>query len=364
MVKLYGTTAQPEVYLSDDGISWEKVGKGTTVYFNPIAARYVRLNFSSASNAKMAEVGIYNYMSDEQKVNLDAEAIDINAGGYITENIMLPLIGANGSQITWSSSNTSVFSATGTVNRPDENTVVTLTAKITKGDAFVEKSYRVTVKGIVKQEGSRGSSSHGSGGVIGVVAVSEPQVKTDNNILFVDVPKDFWGTLYIDAFYKAGYITGDGAGRFEPERKITRAEFAKLVVESLGLKTEDLSSGFIDVPGNTWYYGYISALYKLNIIKGSDDGRFYPDQSISRQDMAVIAWRAAKTAGIRVKEDAKSNILDFQDVSDYALEAVTTLSSGNIISGFDNGSFSPFENTTRAQAVKVLYGLKYGNKEE
>ena len=82
---------------------------------------------------------------DEKKVAADAKALEIAT--TVTENITLPATGANGSTITWESSNTAAIAADGTVTRAAEDVVVTLTATIKSGEASEVVEFEVKVVG-------------------------------------------------------------------------------------------------------------------------------------------------------------------------------------------------------------------------
>ena len=90
--------------------------------------------------------------TDEECVGLDKTALSIkyaqgDSANSVTQNIILPLSGANGTSISWTSDNAAIKSA-GLVIRPDyfdKNAVVTLTATITKGNSTDTKAFNLTV---------------------------------------------------------------------------------------------------------------------------------------------------------------------------------------------------------------------------
>jgi hypothetical protein len=173
-----------------------------------------------------------------------------------------------------------------------------------------------------------------------------------------DIPENYWAYRPITEFAEKGFINGKSEGIFAPDDYITRAEFVKIAVNGLNIPMSGSYSVFEDVPAGSWANPYISAAYNAKIIQGISPDYFGANENITRQDIAVIIIRAAGYAGISIETGGSPKIFeDIWDISGYALEAVNSLSKANIINGRDNGCFSPFDNATRAEAVKILYGL-------
>ena len=110
---------------------------------------------------------------------------------------------------------------------------------------------------------------------------------------------------------------------------------------------------FSDANGD-WYTPYIAAAAQNGLVTGREDGTFGVGDNITRQDMAVIIFRALGSNASEIHE-----FTDSADISGYAVEAVSALYNMGIISGYTDGSFGPKDNATRAEAAKMLYGV-YG----
>lgn len=167
---------------------------------------------------------------------------------------------------------------------------------------------------------------------------------------FYDLPASHWAYPYISKLVAQGVIAGYPDRTFRPEKSVNRAEFAKLLVTVLGLeKGSGHTAEFQDVPTNHWAYDYIATANACGIITGYGDGRFGPNDPITREQMAVMVVKAVGLPG--------SGILNFNDIdmiSPWAKEAVATAGSKQIIRGFPDGTFQPQASATRAQAVIVL----------
>ena len=162
-----------------------------------------------------------------------------------------------------------------------------------------------------------------------------------------------WAAADVMAMNKAGIVSGVSATLFDPDRNITRAEFAAII--SRALKLADKTADFKDV-NDEWFAPYVGACADAGIITGYD-GYFRPNDNITRQEMAVIIVNAYSYLG---KAGANGGIDNFSDkwaIADWAKAAVDTASSVGLISGMGDGTFAPGANATRAQAASLIYRL-------
>ena len=140
-------------------------------------------------------------------------------------------------------------------------------------------------------------------------------------------------------------------GAFRPDENITRGEFAKIIVTAADAYDYAAVSQFSDVPGDAWYYSYISSAYKAGLITGYPDGSFAPEAPISRADICTIVYRFLKPA-----ESSDSAAFDDDSlIPDYAKTAVYSLADLGVISGMGGNTFAPLSNATRAQTAKIIY---------
>ena len=191
------------------------------------------------------------------------------------------------------------------------------------------------------------SASFSSSGTADVTVVSPANP-------FYDLSSVKWAEEKITLLYNAGIINGVSSNEFAPERNVTRAEFSKMIASVL--KISGGNSQFSDVTADAWYAPYINALADSGIVKGSD-GKFMPDMPITRQDAAVILKRAMEYAGKNQFAPGKT-FNDENNISDYAREAISALNGINIINGFEDNTFRPVNNLSRAESA-VLIGNVY-----
>lgn len=139
---------------------------------------------------------------------------------------------------------------------------------------------------------------------------------------------------------------------------VTRAEFINMLMQTFDLADESAVSNLKDVKEGSWYYGSIAAAQKLGIVNGKADGSFGVNEPVSRQDMAVIMFRAAKMLKVGLKgSDSVSPFTDNNKIASYAKDAVSALQKAGVINGMGGGLFMPNGLTTRAQAVVMIYRL-------
>lgn len=102
--------------------------------------------------------------------------------------------------------------------------------------------------------------------------------------------------------YNKGIVRGTTLTTFEPGKKVTRAELAKMMVAALRLDpTMNDLTPFKDLKEKDWYYGDISALLNLGIVQGRSENYFAPKSDVTREEAAALMVRMLKSALIRSK---------------------------------------------------------------
>lgn len=216
--------------------------------------------------------------------------------------------------------------------------------------------------------GGGSSSGHGSTGGGGGTILNQnktPGVTVSDDYLpqntvtpspvniYGDMDSAKWAEAYIVALTEQGIISGKGDGRFCPNDNITREEFAKLLTLVFAPDVQLADIAFTDVPKDSWCYEYVAKAFTAGIIKGYSSTEFGYQKEITREDMAVMAARAA---AITEEESAEASFDDFAQVSDYAKNSVAAMNRMGILTG-TNDMFYPKAFATRAEAAKVIYLL-------
>lgn len=172
---------------------------------------------------------------------------------------------------------------------------------------------------------------------------------------FKDVPSNHWAYPQIMNMYNKGIISGDQFGNFNPNSTITRAEFAKIMVNVAGIEVTQVKvKSFDDVTLTDWYTPYIEAArsYLTGFQKGNT---FYykPNDPALREDIA-IAMVKLKKIDPNTYTTAECEFTDFDTVSDVAKPYVRAAKACGLIGGYPDGTFKPFGSLTRAESASLL----------
>lgn len=201
--------------------------------------------------------------------------------------------------------------------------------------------------------GGRSTGSYSSGATASQYQVEVKETQTNE---FADLDDVEWAVEAITALAEKGIVSGGGDGRFNPNNSVTREEFTKMTVLACGMYNSGAECDFSDVGKDDWYYSYVASAVDRGIIKGIGDGAFGAGSRITREDMAVIVKRTADAAGISFAQTKPvSEFADSYMISDYAKESINELYCAGIINGVGGNAFAPTENCTRAQAAKIIY---------
>jgi len=193
-----------------------------------------------------------------------------------------------------------------------------------------------------------GSASLGAGMGSGT---TEQKVET-----FKDLSNTHWAYESVKWLKNRGIVNGTDAGNFEPDRQVTREEFAKMIVLASGMTVNNQSADFTDMADGAWYVPYIGAAADAGIVGGVGDGSFGIGRNITRQDMAVMAKRALDAKATQfVKVKDYTPFADADVFADYAMDAVKALFEAGIINGKGENLFDPNGTATRAEAAKIIY---------
>ncbi len=171
--------------------------------------------------------------------------------------------------------------------------------------------------------------------------------------LFTDMANHPWAKEAVEGLYYAGIINGMEEGIFNPAGAVTREQFSKMVVQLFGVSTNEINTKFIDVNPTAWYAPYIASAMQAGYIQGQSNEYFGIGESIMRQDMATILYRALGDQNSR----AVLNFSDVDNIAPYAMDAIAELVGLKVINGYEDGSFNPRGTATRAEAAKMIWGI-------
>ena len=193
-------------------------------------------------------------------------------------------------------------------------------------------------------------------------------VPANNSIKYNDVLKNTWYYDDVINLSNKGIISGYPDGDFKPDNYITREEVSQIaykVVKASQMEEkgkDKTEKDFKDVDKDRWSYEAIKFLKENDIVKGRTEDEFSPEDLITREEVAVIADRLEGYI-IEVRQtigyDA-SSFADGSEVSDWAQYSVGYLANhfkDPIINGYEDGTFRPHNNITRAEVSKIMNKL-------
>ncbi|MBR2180778.1 MAG: S-layer homology domain-containing protein, partial [Oscillospiraceae bacterium] len=169
---------------------------------------------------------------------------------------------------------------------------------------------------------------------------------------FTDLGNHSWAEDAINALAADGIIKGTSASTFAPAKNITRADFAILLVRAFKLESEN-AENFADVNASDYFAQELAIARNNGIISGIGDNKFAPRNSITRQDMMVIVYRALTKLGVGFGIYEEPQYPDYSTVADYAKDAVSALISAELVNG-KSGRIAPTDYTTRAEVAVLI----------
>ncbi|WP_339299278.1 S-layer homology domain-containing protein [Paenibacillus sp. FSL R5-0623] len=183
-----------------------------------------------------------------------------------------------------------------------------------------------------------------------------------NPIEFQDM-QTHWAKAEVNDMGSRMVMKGTGEGMFTPERDITRAEFAVVLVRGLGLKLDSSKNVFSDVAADAWYSRAINTAYEYQLLDGFRDGTFRPDDKITRDQAMNIIARAMGITGLKEKLPVQSGSTELQkyiDISDssvWANKGIAESIQAGIFSGRSDSKLAPKAHITRAEVATIVERL-------
>ena len=185
-------------------------------------------------------------------------------------------------------------------------------------------------------------------------------MSSGNSGAFADLAGYAWAREAIGHMSRLNIVNGYGDGNFRPGENVSREQFIKILMAALYTDLPESAGTFSDVPGDAWYTPYASAARQAGIVMGTGRNVFGVGTEITRQDLAVMACRAAAVSGIGLAASNTAATVVFSDseqISDYASDSVEALCAAGVMTGREGGVFDPKASCTRAEAAAVMYRL-------
>lgn len=353
-VDLSWETAASQVYeiqVSDDAQTWTTVktitdgaqGENREIVFNPVSARYVKVNCLKRATDwgnSLWEINIYHAADRDYfdgrnlAFRADASASSIenagNAAASAVDGKMDTKWGSVWENITEEQKNNQWFMVDLGRDFLLDNVYLIWQSTAAYGKAYEEPEEEEPVDP--------------------VDPVDPVKMK------FVDVPEDSWYYSYVEKAYEAGLMSGVSETEFAPQSRLSRGELMELLYQAAGRPETDSVAAFTDVQAEDAYFDAINWAVENNVAHGNAAGdKFSAQQSVTREQMIVFLFRYAAELGMDVSSQADlSGFKDAENISTYAETAMKWAVAEGILSGNSSKALKPKTAVSRAEAAKIL----------
>lgn len=359
-----GTDSYESVYIT------ETADSVCDISIEPKKIRYIKISVRGNEGAQTGfnEISVYFKPNTDNKLKADIGEVVIPEN--MKGDFILPKTGSNGCSISYSCDKDYVKFASGVnngmnieINRPLNDEYAKITAVASLNGNSVSKTYNLLIygtrsinsntpdQGNITDKGSGGGL--GGGGVVSIT--SAPAAAEEKNIY--SETRGHWAEKEINYLLVNKIVQGNGKS-LALEENITRAEFAVLVSRAMGLSPEGYAAPYNDVNENDWFASSVSACTKAGIVSG-DNGSFYPERFITREEMAKII-----SGFLNDNDNGGYSFTDSANISEWAVSSVNICIKNNMLKGYEDGSFKPKNNLKRAEAFSVVYRLLVNKVEE
>lgn len=207
--------------------------------------------------------------------------------------------------------------------------------------------------------GGTGGSGGSSGGGFSGGGATTPGTTTQPSTTetFTDLANHAWAKDAIYTLKNKGIISGVSDTEFAPANNIKRGDFILILTRMLSVN-DTFTENFADVPESAYYYNAVGSAKAAGIAQGSGEN-FMPENSITRQDLITLAYRAFLAKGYITETTDLTSLDTFGDkdsISDYAKTSMASMVKAGIIQGAD-GNVNPQGNATRAEVAVMCARL-------
>ncbi len=172
-------------------------------------------------------------------------------------------------------------------------------------------------------------------------------------VTFYDI-NGHWGKEAIEYCASRGYVNGNDYGMFLPDDKVTRAEFAAMLLRTRDdMQKVSYDGRFLDIPDNAWYADYIIPMVNSRVFADEmiANGYILPTQNLTRDEMAYMI---VMITGVELIPDVENVFADNASAAVWSVPYINTAKELGLIAGMDDTNFKPKFTLTRAEAATVI----------
>ena len=190
----------------------------------------------------------------------------------------------------------------------------------------------------------------GGGGMFAPPQTPPQQPGAPEDFPFTDIAVNAWYRDYVNFVWEEGLMNGVSDTLFAPSESVSRAMVVTVLHRLAGEPVVQFAPVFSDVAAGQWYTNAVIWAASEGIVQGVGDGRFAPQQNISREEMAVMLFRYADASPL----EGTPNFTDLAQISPWALAAMQWANESEFIRGLADGSVNPQGTAIRAEHAAVM----------
>ena len=301
--------------------------------------------------------GVYTTLTDELLTKLAAKGGTVSATPDFSKRSSGSSSGKTTYKVTTSAVNNGGVNAS--PSSAEKGAAITITLSPDKG-------YKLDKLTVTDGSGKTISTTRKSDTVYtftmpaSAVKVSVSYVKDDSAVVepttgFSDVAATAWYAKAVKYAVDKGMMNGVGGNKFAPDG-VTNRGMIVTVLYRLENEPTAAAASFTDVASGAYYAKAVAWAAQHGIVTGYGNGKFGPNDSITREQFAVILYRYAQYKKYDVSVGEDTNILSYNDaqsISSYAIPAIQWACGAGVMNG-SNGRLTPKLGATRAQAAQLL----------
>ncbi|MBQ2697310.1 MAG: Ig-like domain-containing protein, partial [Clostridia bacterium] len=182
----------------------------------------------------------------------------------------------------------------------------------------------------------------------------------EQSVHFVDMGSRPDAAAAVEFLYDNAITLGVGDGRYDPAGQMIRGDFILMLSRAFHFPTLGSDSGFSDVDPSLYFAAAITSARSVGVALGSDDGRFLPFGTLTREDALVLLDRTLTRMGRPLPAAGETQLLAFADradISSYARTTIASMTQAGVVVPDENGLLSPRQPLTRADMALFLHRL-------
>jgi hypothetical protein len=168
---------------------------------------------------------------------------------------------------------------------------------------------------------------------------------------YTDLSGISWYHTCVDYVIEKQLMTGVGDNQFDPDGTLTRGMLAQILYNQAGKPAVTAENPFSDVGSDQWYYNAVRWAYAQGLVTGYGDGKFGPEDLVTREQLAAILWRAA---GSPEPTQTALGFTDAGTISDYAQKAMLWVNENGIVGGYTDNTVKPQASASRAETARMI----------